>query len=348
MSIAEIVSQRVQQAFPDENKRTLKAATVIVNVGRLIPPSYVYPLPPLCTSEERLHFISFILKKETGIDYSVDEVLVAHNVLMGSENVQQQLNFDFNIGTIQHYLDEYKLEQPRSTFARSFSPLLLFPHRIVCNICDAQLKTIFQSYGQVVYCTKVQSCLLYKADCHVCRRSYRVSSVYLMDQKQTLVTAESQMSDFIHFSGSIVFSKEILISFSSQLIDDYATFEGFASATIKVFNRLHPNRTDHINADGLARNLEAVWLYYELTNFIFMTSKAKDIRFPYAMSEGRTRIKSQQSLRAIFIERNLNWIYHIFTTFWSNHEIVFGSCKCGNCSKVMVIDGHQKPYVFFP
>ncbi|CAF1681973.1 unnamed protein product, partial [Adineta ricciae] len=79
MSIVEIVSQRVQQAFPDENKRTLKAATVIVNVGRLIPPSYVYPLPPLCTNE----------------------VLVAHNVLMGSENVQQQLNFDFNIGTIQ-------------------------------------------------------------------------------------------------------------------------------------------------------------------------------------------------------------------------------------------------------
>ncbi|CAF1169980.1 unnamed protein product [Adineta steineri] len=343
MSIIETIFQRLELAFPDKNKRTLKAASIIINIGRLIPASYVYPLPPPCTSEERLDFIRFILKKETDIDYSSNEVLIAHNILMGNENVQQQLNFDCSIEKIQHYLNEYKLLQPRSAFARNFTLLLLFPHRSICSLCNALLKIIFQSYGQVVYCTKVQPCLLYKADCHKCHRSYRLSSVYLIDQKQTLVTAESQQSDFIHFSGSTVFSKEILVSFSSQLIDDYATFEGFASATIKVFNRLHPSREDDITADNLARNLEAVWIYYELTNFLLMASKSTYIRFPYAMSEGRTRIKGQQSLRAIFIERNLNWIYHVFTTFWSNHEIVFGTCKCGNCSKVIVIDGHQKP-----
>jgi hypothetical protein len=164
-----------------------------------------------------------------------------------------------------------------------------------------------------------------------------------MDQKQTLITTESQKFDYIHFSGFTVFSKEILISFSSQLIDNYATFEGFTFATIKTLNRLRPGSGNDITADNLARNLQSVWLYYELTNFVLMTSKATEICFPYALSEGRTKIKGQQSSRAIFIERNLNWIYHVFTTFWSNHDSIFGSCECGNCSKVIIIDGHQKP-----
>jgi hypothetical protein len=164
-----------------------------------------------------------------------------------------------------------------------------------------------------------------------------------MDQKQTIATYESQKSDYIHHSGSFVFSKEILVSFSSQLIDNYVTFEGFACATIKVYNRLDPGSGNIITADTFARNLESVWLFYELTNFIFMTSKSTEFSFPFAMSEGRTMIKGKQSLRAIFIERNINWIYHVFTVFWSNHESLFGSCHSGNCSKVLIIDGHQKP-----
>lgn len=343
MSLIENVSQRLIWAFPDGNRRSFKAATIIVSVERFIPASYVYPLPPPATSEERLDFICFILKKETGIDYSRNEVLIAHNVLMGDRHTQEQLDYDCGIDKIQHYANEYKHINPCSSFAGNFASLLLLPHRTICSLCNAQLKTIFQGYANVIYCTKLQPCLLYKADCHQCRRSYRVSSIYSIDQKQTIATTESQKSDYIHFSGSIVFSKEILVSFSAQLIDNYATFEGFAFATTKTFNRLHSDNVNIITPDTLTRSLESVWLYYELTNFIFMTSKSTEISFPFAMCEGRTRIKGKQSSRAIFIERNIDWIYHIFTTFWSNHGSLFGSCKCGNCSRAIIIDGHQKP-----
>lgn len=343
MSTIETISQRLLRAFPHINKRSIKAAIIIVNVERLLPASYVYPLPPPATSEQRLDFIRFILKNETGIDYSCDEILVAHNILLGNDNVKEELNFECGIDKIQHYLNEYKRTHSHSAFANNFVPLLLLPHRTSCNLCHMPLNTIFQGVANVIYCTKVQPCLLYKADCQKCRRSYRVSSIYSTDQKQTIMTHESQKSNFIHFSGSIVFAKEILVSFSSQLIDNYATFEGFAFATIKTINRLHSGNVNGISADTLARNLQSVWLYYELTNFVFMTSKATDISFPFAMCEGRTRIKGEQSSRAIFIERNINWIYHAFTTFWSNHGIVFGNYVCDNCSRVMIIDGHQKP-----
>ncbi|CAF1688614.1 unnamed protein product, partial [Adineta ricciae] len=94
-----------------------------------------------------------------------------------------------------------------------------------------------------------------------------------------------------------------------------------------MLRRLYPDIVDIVTIDTLARNLQSVWLYYELTNFIFMTSKLKEISYPYAIAE----------------KRNLNWIYHIFTVFWSNHEDIFGSCKCGHCSRVIILDGHQKP-----
>ena len=346
MSTVETISQRLLRAFPDISKRSLKAAILIVNVERLLPASYVHPLPPPATSEERLDFIRFILKNETGIDYSCNEVLVAHNILLGNDNIKEKLNFDCGIDQIEYYLNEYKRIHSHSAFAQKFVPLILLPHRTSCILCHMPLNTIFQGDANVIYCAKVQPCLLYKADCQKCRRSYRVSSIYSIDQKQTSMTYESQKANFIHFSGSIVFSKEILVSFSTQLIDNYVTFEGFAFATIKTINRLRSGNVNVITADTLARNLQSVWLYYELTNFIFMTSKATDISFPFAMCEGRTRIKGEQSSRAIFIERNINWIYHAFTTFWSNHGILFGNCTSGSCSRVIIIDGHQKPYVF--
>ncbi|UJR29601.1 hypothetical protein I4U23_010817 [Adineta vaga] len=338
-----IISERLQLAFPDEAKRSFKAALIIINVGYLIPTSYIRPLPPPSASEERLDFICFVLKKETGIDYTCNELLIAHNILTGNHDTQVELTFDCNIEKMHHYLNEYKTLQPQSGFSKFFTPVSLLPYRTSCVMCYEQLKIIFHGAGNIIYCTKIQPCLLYKADCHRCHRSYRVSSIYLINRKETLVTLESQKANYIHYSGSPVFAKEFLISFSSQLIDNYVTFEGFSSATVKIFRRLHQDIVDIITMDTLARNLQSVCLYYELTNFIFMTSKSKEISYPYAIAESRTKVKGGQSSRAIFIERNLNWIYHVFTVFWSNHEDIFGSCKCGYCSRVIILDGHQKP-----
>jgi hypothetical protein len=339
------IFQRLSLAFADEAKRSLKAAALIISAGRLLPASYVYPLPPPSTSEERLDFIRFILKKEIGIDYTCNEILAAYNILMGSDDIQEQLTFDFGIERIQLHLSEFKHLQPQSGFARFFVPTLLLPHRTTCTHCLDQLRVIFHRTASIIFCTKVQPCLLYKADCYRCRRSFRVSSVYLFDHKASVITSESQKANYIHYSGSLVFSKEILISFSSQLVDDYATFAGFASALVKTYRQLGCSSVDSITTDNLARSLQSVWLYYELTNFVLMTSKTTEISYPYAMAEGRTRAHGEQSSRAVFIERNIDWIYHLFTVFWSHHEHVFGACGCDRCSSVLIIDGHQKPYV---
>jgi hypothetical protein len=335
--------QRINLAFPEERKRSLKAAIILINIDQLMPASYVYPLPPPSTSEERLDFISFILKKETCLDYSRNEVLAAHNVLMGSNNVREELNSNIGIEKIRAYLAEYKDLQPKSVFAKMFNPLFLLPHRTICRGCQSLLKISLHSCAVAVFCTRIQPCLLYKADCFKCRFSFRVSSIYSMDRRSTIVTPESQKAEFVHFSGSIVLSRQLLVSFSSHLIDGYATFSNFASATMKIIKRLNTNEPNALEPESLGRALQAVWLYYELSNFVFMTSSSTEFSFPLAMCEGRTKVKRAQSCRAAFIERNLDWIYHVFTLFWTHHDEVFGECKSGNCSQVIVLDGHQKP-----
>ncbi|CAF1231554.1 unnamed protein product [Adineta steineri] len=263
---------------------------------------------------------------------------------MGHHYTKEQFNIDLDIDTIQYYVNEYKKLQPQSMFGKRFSPLLLLPYQTMCSSCGTQLKTIFQSCANIIYCTKIQPCLLYKADCHQCQRSHRLSSIYLMDQKSTMVNTKSQCSEFVHFSGALVFSKKILILFSCLLIDDYATFGGFGSAITKVLNKLRRLDMNDFSPEALSRNLQSVWLYYELANFIFMTNKFSETIFPYAMCEGRTKIRGEQSTRAISIERNLDWFYHLFTVFWSHHKEIFGECQCsGGCSRTITIDGHQKP-----
>jgi hypothetical protein len=48
--------------------------------------------------------------------------------------------------------------------------------------------------------------------------------------------------------------------------------------------------------------------------------------------------------RAKFIEERLDWMYHLFTVFWSHHDLL-SQCHCDKavCGKVVIVDGHQKP-----
>jgi hypothetical protein len=48
-------------------------------------------------------------------------------------------------------------------------------------------------------------------------------------------------------------------------------------------------------------------------------------------------------MRSVFIEQNLPVLFHIFTVFWSHQQMINEiKCKQSSCSRVMLIDGHQK------
>lgn len=47
--------------------------------------------------------------------------------------------------------------------------------------------------------------------------------------------------------------------------------------------------------------------------------------------------------RARFLEERIEWIYHLFTHFWSQHQQFLQCvCKSDQCLKVLVVDRHQK------
>jgi hypothetical protein len=60
----------------------------------------------------------------------------------------------------------------------------------------------------------------------------------------------------------------------------------------------------------------------------------------------RSTVKSGGIMNAKeqFLEEHLDWIYNLFSIFWSHHELI-SKCECDKsvCSRVLVLDGHQKP-----
>ncbi|CAF1683234.1 unnamed protein product, partial [Adineta ricciae] len=96
----------------------------------------------------------------------------------------------------------------------------------------------------------------------------------------------------------------------------------------------------------LTRSLEAHWIYFELFRLIFMTSSEKEITAPRALFSARNTVAAgeQMNAKAQFLEEHLDWIYNIFSVFWSNHDLI-PECRCekSTCCKVLIVDGHQKP-----
>lgn len=79
-----------------------------------------------------------------------------------------------------------------------------------------------------------------------------------------------------------------------------------------------------LSANAFAKRLEITWIYYELSRFVFVTSRESFVIFPRFF---------QPETRAMFIEQNLRFVSYLFSVFWSNHQIIDGiKCKKTSCS----------------
>jgi hypothetical protein len=200
-------------------------------------------------------------------------------------------------------LNRYKHIHPDDMYIHDFSPLYLLPYRTTCNNvrdgveCTERLRVDFHMTAIVIYPTRIRSCSLYTADCKKCRRSYRISSVYITNQQEFLITPEAlKNNEYFHLSsGKFVYSRELLVSFSSDLINGHISFNGAGTALLTKISRLHPEIEKRIDPIQLSRSLEAHWTYYELFNFIFMSSSEKEILIPRGICSGMIQFTTRST-----------------------------------------------------
>lgn len=241
--------------------------------------------------KERNEFARQLIRQELQENYSFEEILRCRNIINANDISKMEMGVCIDL---QAAINRFKLGHPTNPYIQDINVLSLLPYRTQCNNirngieCGDQLRIDFHMTALVVYPTTIQPCTLYSGDCKKCQRSYRISSIYCLNEKKFIVTPEAlAKNQYFHLSsGKLVYSRELLVSFSSDLVNGHITFHGAGASLLSKMSRLQPELGIKLDAVQLARSLEAHWIYFELFNFIFMASMETQIVAPRALFSG--------------------------------------------------------------
>lgn len=269
---------------------SFRAARLLVTFEHYMP-SFLKPKRALNLMKERNEFIRQLIQQELQENYSFEEILWCRNIINANDISKMEMGVSVDLQAAIH---RFKLAHPTHSYIQDINVLSLLPYRTRCsNIrngteCGEQLRVDFHMTALVVYPTTIQPCTLYSGDCKKCQRSYRISSIYCLNEKKFIVTPEAlAKNQYFHLSsGKLVYSRELLVSFSSDLVNGHITFHGAAASLLSKVSRLRSELGIKLDAVQLARSLEAHWIYFELFNFIFMASMETQIVAPRALFSG--------------------------------------------------------------
>ncbi|CAF0966051.1 unnamed protein product [Rotaria sordida] len=234
----------------------------------------------------------------------------------------------FRIVDINKLINRYKSSNKTSLFRNDKNLINIMPFTDVytnMNCKGQNLDIAFSRTAHIANLIFMQSCSIYIGTCRRCKCIYGPSSILDQHTNQIIITHQLiQSVDYVYFSGDLVYLRQLLTIFSNSFIHAHTTFEDFAESYISTLSDLHPYQVPMYSPNTFAKHLEIVWLYYELSRFIFITTCETSVSFPKSF---------QPETRSIFIEKNLPVLFHIFTVFWSNHHIINGiKCKEELCS----------------
>ncbi|CAF0829804.1 unnamed protein product [Adineta steineri] len=233
----------------------------------------------------------------TSYDKSI--IVGIHNVINMNENIKNDLLGKIDMNEL---IITYTMLNKNDTCHVDKNLIKVMPFTDVCTNkkCHGQkLDIIFSKNGHILYPTSTKSCSIYIGTCKICKCIYQPSSILDTNANQRTVIVQCiKNNNYICFYGNLVYTKELLTMFSNYLVHAHVTFEGFAQSYIATLEDVQINYTPIFSANSFAKRLEVTWMYYELSRFIFVTSRESYIIFP----------KSCQPIpRSIFIEQNLRF-----------------------------------------
>ncbi|CAF4613757.1 unnamed protein product, partial [Rotaria socialis] len=155
------------------------------------------------------------------------------------------------------------------------------------------------------------------------------------------ITVESIKNDqFIYLNGNQVFDQNLLIDFEQQLIQNNVSFEGYTSAynsKIQLIEK-RQNQKSTTATDSITlldeRYFQMTWLLINVVKFLFMTTNQKVSNIPMS-------VRDVDECNDYFSKIQLE-LYKNFVGFWTQHQRFTKRCNPTTCSKVFIVDGHQK------
>ena len=187
---------------------------------------------------------------------------------------------------------------------------------------------------------------------------------FYIQKKKNFFTIESIRNDkFIYLNGNQVLDQNLLIDFDQQLVHNSVSFEGYTNAynsKIQVITRRRnqsflsvSNTKDGVSARHLIFNMhlnlthlsflrtllnekyfQMTWLLLNIVKFIFMTTNNKFMPIPMS-------VRDVDECNNYFLTYKSE-LYKNFVGFWMEHRRFTQHCDLVTCSKVFIVDGHQK------
>ena len=262
-------------------------------------------------SSERLDFFTKTINIACNTSYDKNIIFAVHNIINMNEIIKKEFLTKIDINEL---FSQYEMLHTNDLLNIDKNLIKVRPFTNECTNTKCQrekLNITFSRTGYVLYPTSIKSCSIYTSTCKICKCIYEPSSILDTYTNRRTVTIDSiENLNYICFSGDIVYTKELLTMFSNYLVHGHITFQGFAQSYTATLQGLQIDYSSISSANAFAKRLEITWIYYELSRFIFVTSKESFVIFPRFL---------QPETRAMFIEQNLRFVSHLFSVFWSNH-----------------------------
>ncbi|CAF2139564.1 unnamed protein product [Rotaria magnacalcarata] len=238
---------------------SFKAARLLATFEQHMP-SYLVPKRTSHNMQERNEFARTLIQHELEESYTSEQILYWRNIINSNDISKLEMG---NYIDLDGAINRFKFSYPDHFYIRVLNILSLVPFRTQCNNvrngieCGDQLRLDFYMTGFIINPTMIQPCTMYTADCKKCQRSYRVSSIYCMNEKKFVITSEAlnNIKYFYLSSGKLVYSREFLVSFSADLVNGHISFNSASTSLLCKIARLQPGLHKKLNAIELSRSL---------------------------------------------------------------------------------------------
>ncbi|CAF1265098.1 unnamed protein product [Adineta ricciae] len=245
----------------------------------------------------------------------------------------------FQQHSLRQMLDQYRTNKIAESV--NAHELYLQPFSTKCIECQTTLKPAYTHRAKTVMSlTRTFKALIATCYCSIC--DLEIFPNFYIYKKKKFVTSESIKNDkYIYLNGNQIFDQNLLIDFDQHLIQNTVSFEGYTNAyNVKI--KLIGKRQDHSgsNVDDSSvsflneKYFQMVWLLINVAKFTFMTTNEKVVQIPMSV-----RDVDECNPYFLIIKDEL---YKNFVAFWTNHQRFSKKCNSQTCSKVFVVDGHQK------
>ncbi|CAF2111666.1 unnamed protein product, partial [Rotaria magnacalcarata] len=214
--------------------------------------------------------------------------------------------------------------------------MLLLPFTTICLYCQQTLTVHSTKLVHIIDYAKIMRALVVMVNCKLCNIIYGHSSFTSLKDRRRYITQHSINSPkkVFYLCDSLGFTTLVLYDYTCQLMNHQCPFNAFIRTVLNRIVREQPGVDQCLEIIYLTKSFELHWFLYNIIWMEFMLGKGQMIVIPDSLN---------RSLIEHHFENSSGWWYHLFSVFWSRHKVLPNiKCNSVNCSKCVIVDGHQK------